>query len=239
MDNNKHLIKFSNGTSNTVHLYQWDKGQVFEFEDTFAAGTEVQFSDGSVKVISNKQIEVPDAVLERFGLHKAWIQLIGTNDETTILNIFFDVEKRAKKNDYVEPDDEQTFREEVQTMVNAKQDKLTAGSNITIENNVISATGGGGTGTTDYTALTNKPSINNVTLTGNKSLADLGINIPSLSGYATQSWVEGKGYLTEHQSLANYYTKTEINSSFSQYSKTTEVSTMIANAIGGALNGSY
>ena len=35
-------------------------------------------------------------------------------------------------------------------------------------------TGGGG-GTSDYTKLTNKPSINSVTLAGNKSLADLGI----------------------------------------------------------------
>jgi len=36
--------------------------------------------------------------------------------------------------------------------------------------------GGGGGGTTDYSALSNKPSINNVTLSGNKSLADLGIS---------------------------------------------------------------
>lgn len=34
---------------------------------------------------------------------------------------------------------------------------------------------GGGGGTSDYTKLSNKPSINSVTLTGNKSLADLGI----------------------------------------------------------------
>lgn len=33
--------------------------------------------------------------------------------------------------------------------------------------------------------------------------------IPSLEGYATEAWVEGKGYLTEHQSLDNYYTKEE------------------------------
>ena len=33
----------------------------------------------------------------------------------------------------------------------------------------------------------------------------------NLDGYATEQWVEGKGYLTEHQSLDNYYTKTEID----------------------------
>jgi len=31
--------------------------------------------------------------------------------------------------------------------------------------------------------------------------------ITSLAGYATQAWVEAKGYLTEHQSLADYATK--------------------------------
>ena len=41
--------------------------------------------------------------------------------------------------------------------------------------------GSGSGGTTDYNALTNKPSINGITLTGNKTSIDLGINaiIPS------------------------------------------------------------
>ena len=37
------------------------------------------------------------------------------------------------------------------------------------------APSGGSGGTTDYTALTNKPSIKGVTLTGNKSFTDLGL----------------------------------------------------------------
>lgn len=50
------------------------------------------------------------------------------------------------------------------------QDKLTAGENITIsEEGVISATGG----TDDYEDLTDKPQINGVTLSGNKSATDL------------------------------------------------------------------
>lgn len=67
---------------------------------------------------------------------------------------------------------------ETNSLLNNKQDKLTAGDNITIENNVISVTGGG-SGTTDYTDLTNKPSVNGVTLTGNKTTSQLGINIPT------------------------------------------------------------
>lgn len=38
------------------------------------------------------------------------------------------------------------------------------------------SSGGGGGGTSDYTQLTNKPSINGVTLSGNKTSADLHLN---------------------------------------------------------------
>lgn len=66
------------------------------------------------------------------------------------------------------------------------------GQNITIEQvgNVmtISSSGGGG-GSTNYNDLSNKPSINNVTLSGNKSLSDLGIqpsgNYITNTDYAT------------------------------------------------------
>ncbi len=53
---------------------------------------------------------------------------------------------------------------------------IVAGENITLDQEdgtlTINSTGGG---TRDYTALTNKPSINNVELSGNKSLSDLGV----------------------------------------------------------------
>ena len=35
------------------------------------------------------------------------------------------------------------------------------------------------------------------------------ITSDALNGYATENWVEQKGYLTEHQPLTNYYTKEE------------------------------
>lgn len=132
---------------------------------------------------------------------------------------------------------------------NTKQDKLTAGENITIVNNVISASGGSG-GTTDYTQLTNKPQINGVTLLGNKTTSDFAIsyndltNKPTIPSAVTEATVSGWGFtkntgnyskpasgipktdlasavqtslgladtaLQSHQSLANYYTKTEID----------------------------
>ena len=36
-------------------------------------------------------------------------------------------------------------------------------------------------------------------------------DIPSLNGYATEEWVTSKKYLTSHQSLEDYYTKTEVD----------------------------
>ena len=42
-------------------------------------------------------------------------------------------------------------------------------------------------GTNDYNQLSNKPSINNVELSGNKTTSELGINIPDLTGYCKQT----------------------------------------------------
>lgn len=45
------------------------------------------------------------------------------------------------------------------------------------------------------------------------TLEDLGgLTLDALNGYATEQWVEDKKYLTEHQSLENYYTKNDIDS---------------------------
>ena len=71
---------------------------------------------------------------------------------------------------------------------------IEAGDNITLdqEGNIltINSTGGGSGGTTDYSALTNKPSINNVTLSGNKTISDLGLqpagNYVTDTDYATE-----------------------------------------------------
>ena len=65
---------------------------------------------------------------------------------------------------------------------------IEAGTNISLDQSgstlTISSTGG--SGTSDYSDLTNKPSINNITLSGNKTSSDLGLasssDIPDISG---------------------------------------------------------
>ena len=95
---------------------------------------------------------------------------------------------------------------QVDTALDGKQDKLTAGQNITIDaNNVISATGGGGmeqvqsdwnqSDSTKVDYIKNKPTIPTVPT-----------NVSAFTNDA--------GYLTQHQSLANYYTKAESDDTF-------------------------
>ena len=65
----------------------------------------------------------------------------------------------------------------------------------------------------DYNDLTNKPTIPSVDGLASTQYVDekvAAIVVPSLDGYATEQWVEGKGYLTQHQSLADYATKSEL-----------------------------
>lgn len=69
----------------------------------------------------------------------------------------------------------------------------------------------GGGGTTDYSNLTNKPSINDVELSGNKTASDLGLadtnDIPSKLSDLTND----TGFITNTvNNLINYYLKTEL-----------------------------
>ena len=68
--------------------------------------------------------------------------------------------------------------------------------------------------------------------------AQVDAKIPDVTGLDSQTWVEEKGYLTQHQSLANYALKSEIPD-VSQYQTATQVQTLIDNALGVIENGTY
>ena len=61
--------------------------------------------------------------------------------------------------------------------------------------------GSGGSGTTNYNALLNKPSINGVTLTGNKTLVDLKLLYEEEITTASNSWNIQHNLNTEWNSL--------------------------------------
>ena len=86
--------------------------------------------------------------------------------------------------------------------VQAVEDKIPSLDNYATKDELFSK---------DYNDLTNKPTIPSIDGLATKSeVKAVEDKIPSLNGYATEQWVEGKGYLTEHQSLADYATKTEL-----------------------------
>ena len=105
------------------------------------------------------------------------------------------------------------------TELNAKQDTLVSGTNIRTLNGV-SLLGEGNIqldeGSTDYTLLTNKPSINNVELNGNLSFEDLGLDvnttweqIQNKPTFATVATSGDYNDLTNTPDLAVYQTITD------------------------------
>lgn len=100
---------------------------------------------------------------------------------------------------------------------------------------------------TGYAKITDIPDVSGFATKDDVSSVES--KIPNLEGYATEQWVEAKGYLTEHQSLENYALRSEIptktsdltndsgylteHQSLAAYSTTTEVQSMIDTAIAG------
>lgn len=161
--------------SQDLFVTQWNTGQklaILGLEN----GTEVQFGNEVIETTLNRQIidgivEIPDIMLTYTNTIFAYVDVVTADSQTTRYKIVILVEEKTKPSDYIYPEDEPTFREEMQALLDKKQDKLTAGNNITIdENNVISATGGGSGGETMVDA-----SINGVKLEGNKTSEELGL----------------------------------------------------------------
>ena len=95
-----------------------------------------------------------------------------------------------------------------------KQDTLVSGTNIKTINNISLLgsgdiqIGGGSGGTSNYNELANKPQINGVTLAGNQSTSDLGINIPT----KVSDLNNDSGFIDKDvNNLTNYPTTTSVN----------------------------
>lgn len=112
--------------------------------------------------------------------------------------------------------------DDIIVLQNNKQDVLISGENIkTINNESILGSGNieiEGGGSPDYEELNNLPKVNNVTLKGNKTSSDLGLQ--PAGDYALKSelptvptkvsaFTNDAGYLTTHQDLTNYVTNTD------------------------------
>ena len=90
--------------------------------------------------------------------------------------------------------------------------KLTPTSQLNANlSNVLLVEGSG----SNYEDLTNKPRINNVELVGNKTLEDLGIDIPSLEDYTTTNYVD--------DTLSNYATTNYVDNELENYASLQDV----------------
>ena len=155
------------------------------------------------------EIEIPYTILAESGEFK--IGVFGTTETDTLPTLYSKDIKILYGTDTHGTTPPTYIPSEIDQLRLSKQDKLTAGNGIKIENNVISATGGGGSGgTTDYELLENKPQINGVELLGNKSLTDLGIDIP-----AKTSELENDSGFIDDTAFENYYTKSEVDNAIS------------------------
>ena len=108
---------------------------------------------------------------------------------------------------FITNEDLESNNTELENQINLKQDKLTAGSNITIsEDNVISANVSATT-TVNWDDVQNKPDFATVATSGDYNDLTNKPNIPSLDGYATETYVNeaisGKADKTE---LSQYET---------------------------------
>ena len=92
--------------------------------------------------------------------------------------------------------------ENISVDIETKQDKLTAGENITIdENNVISAEAA-----SSYNNLSDLPSINNITIEGDKSPSDFGLTgtLTAGNGISITTDAEGNSTITNTQTSAEW-----------------------------------
>ena len=159
----------------------------------------------AIDSLSNR-IEIPYTILAESGSFK--VGLFGVKPDEVLPTLWSDYIKVRYGTDTHGTTPPKYEPNEIDQLRLSKQDKLTAGDGITIdENNVISATGGGGSGgTTDYELLENKPQINGIELLGNKSLSELGIDIPTKT-----SELENDSGFIDDTAFENYYTKTEVD----------------------------
>ena len=142
-----------------------------------------------IKVIVNSltnEIEIPHTILAESGEFQ--VGVFGVTETETLPTLYSDCIKIRYGTDTNATTPPKYTPSEIDQLRMSKQDKLTAGENITIdENNVISTTGGG---TTDYEELDNLPKINGVEIIGDKSLKELGIEIPNMDNYYTKTEID-------------------------------------------------
>lgn len=217
-------IKFCGRLAQSAALYQYDYGQRLVFQNIELPQTyEVHFAnDGDTETITmlgdGDGVLVPDELLLTGKNIKAYIYLhAGEDDGETEYCATIPVAARPEPSETQPTPVQQDIITQAIAAMQAAQtefdamataDGAEAGKVLTaktVEDGAVTewefTEGGGGGRTGDYSDLTNKPKINNVTLSGNKTAADLGLVKPSditasKSGDTTTIYVNGVAIAT-------------------------------------------
>lgn len=218
-------VRFSGHSATAEPLYQYDYGQILTFcgvdlPDSY----EVHFAkEGDAQTVSvlgdSSSVLIPDMYLTTAKTVYAWLFLHeGEDDGETEYKVTIPVLARPEPSETqptpVQQDiitqaiaamqTAQTEFDAMATADGAEEGRVLTAKTVedgTVTEWEFTEGGGGGGGTGDYTDLTNKPKINNVTLSGNKTAADLGLVKPSditasKSGDTTTIYVNGVAIAT-------------------------------------------
>lgn len=166
---------------------------IFKFNENFVDGTawlEYERNDEKGYILMSKVndtyvLPIKQSLLSVQG--KIYMQLrITQSEDTNGIPVFksnkFYLEVKEAINSTTSIKDDYP---DIMDILNTKLDKsnIKAGKNIELDivgkDITINASGSGMGGTSDYEELENKPKINDVELSGNKTLDELGINIPT------------------------------------------------------------
>lgn len=176
----------------------YDGNEWVEFEQNFYTKAEVdaKLREVESKIPSTVNYATKQALLEEINRAKSKENEIASSIPKKTSQLTNDSGFLTKHQDISGKAD----KSYVDSKLNQKQNKLTAGDHINITNNVISAV------IPDLNQYATKEWVENKSYI----TADEAAALVDGKGFATEQWVEDKGYLTEHQSLANYYTKDEL-----------------------------
>jgi len=123
-DKNLITISFGDETRVTVldKLYQHDKGQILQFKD-IPDGAQVEFSNSKMEksipeIVKDGAVPVPNSIVAENETVDVRVKYIDENSETTVKEVKLFV-INGKEADYeIDPENEQTFREEIEGILN-------------------------------------------------------------------------------------------------------------------------
>lgn len=106
-------------------LWQHDKGQILQFTD-IPDGTQVEFANKNHEraepyIVQNSQVKIPDFLLKENSQITAYVKVVDENSETTVKTITIPVLTRPQSDDGVPPENQQTFRQQIQKIMDSTQ----------------------------------------------------------------------------------------------------------------------